>query len=89
MREVYANTGYVCEPHGAIAWKVLQNTLEEGDTGIFLCTAAPAKFKENVDCILGTDIPLPEALASRANMKLLSDEMDANFADLKKYLMNK
>ena len=41
MREVYANTGYVCEPHGAIAWKVLQNTLEEGDTGIFLCTAAP------------------------------------------------
>lgn len=89
MREVYANTGYVCEPHGAIAWKVLQNTLEEGDTGIFLCTAAPAKFKENVDRILGTDIPLPEALASRANMKLLSDEMDANSADLKKYLMNK
>lgn len=89
MREVYANTGYVCEPHGAIAWNVLQNTLEEGDTGIFLCTAAPAKFKENVDRILGTDIPLPEALASRANMKLLSDEMDANFADLKKYLMNK
>lgn len=89
MREVYANTGYVCEPHGAIAWMVLQNTLEEGDTGIFLCTAAPAKFKENVDHILGTDIPLPEALASRANMKLLSDEMDANFADLKKYLMNK
>lgn len=89
MREVYADTGYVCEPHGAIAWKVLQNNLADGDTGIFLCTAAPAKFKENVDRILGTDIALPEALACRANMKLLSDEMDADFSVLKKYLMNK
>ncbi len=89
MREVYANTGYVCEPHGAIAWKVLQNNLEEGDTGIFLCTAAPAKFKENVDRILGIDLPLPQALASRANLKVLSDEMDADFAELRKYLLNK
>lgn len=86
MAEVHAK-GYVCEPHGAIAYKVLQNNLEEGDTGIFLCTAHPAKFKENVDRILNIDEPLPEALASRANIPLLSDEMDADFAQLRAYLM--
>ncbi len=88
MKEIHAK-GYVCEPHGAIAYKILQNNLEEGDTGIFLCTAHPAKFKENVDRILGIDEPLPEALASRANLPLLSDEFDADFAQLRAYLMQR
>lgn len=81
--------GYITEPHGAIAYKVLQDNLEAGDTGIFLCTAHPAKFKENVDRILNIDLPLPEALASRANLALLSDEMDADFAQLRQYLLKK
>lgn len=81
--------GYITEPHGAIAYKVLQDNLEAGDTGIFLCTAHPAKFKENVDRILNIDLPLPEALASRANLALLSDEMDADFPQLRQYLLKK
>ena len=68
---------------------LLQNNMEAGDTGIFLCTAAPAKFKESVDEILGIDLPLPEALASRADLKILSDNMDADFAVLRKYLLKK
>jgi threonine synthase len=88
MKETQA-LGYITEPHGAIAYKVLQNNLEEGDVGIFLCTAHPAKFKESVDSILGTDIDLPEALATRANLDILSDEMDADFAKLREYLLNK
>lgn len=31
------------EPHGAIAYQVLKDQLKEGETGIFLCTAHPAK----------------------------------------------
>ncbi len=88
MVEIKAK-GYIAEPHGAIAYKVLQNNLEKGDTGVFLCTASPAKFKENVDRILGIDLPLPEALSSRANLKVLSTEMDADFAELKKFLLKK
>lgn len=88
MKETQA-LGYITEPHGAIAYKVLQNNLEEGDVGIFLCTAHPAKFKESVDSILGTDIDLPEALATRANLDILSYEMEADFAKLREYLLNK
>jgi threonine synthase len=86
MRRLHA-LGYVGEPHGTIAWSLLQDNLAADETGIFLCTAAPAKFKENVDLILGTDIPLPEALASRSEMKVLSDNFDPDWETLRKYLM--
>ncbi|WP_434356828.1 threonine synthase [Parasalinivibrio latis] len=74
--------GYVCEPHGAIAYRILNEQLAEGETGIFLCTAHPAKFKEAVDEILGKDIELPGPLAKHAEMELLSVEQDADFSQL-------
>ena len=44
--------GYLCEPHGAVAYEVLKQDLQPGETGLFLCTAHPAKFKESVERIL-------------------------------------
>lgn len=81
--------GYLCEPHGAVAYQVLKQDLQEGETGLFLCTAHPAKFKESVDRILNLDLPLPEALDKHNKMALLSDEMENDFAQLKAYLLNK
>ncbi len=78
--------GYLCEPHGAIAYRTLNEQLQEGETGLFLCTAHPAKFKEVVDDILGTDIPLPAPLAKHAEMELLSEELDDDFEGLKAIL---
>lgn len=80
--------GYLCEPHGAIAYRVLQEQLAEGETGLFLCTAHPAKFKEVVDEILGTDIELPGPLAKHATMQLLSEDMANDFEQLKILLRN-
>lgn len=79
--------GYLCEPHGAIAWDVMQSSLAADEQGIFLCTAHPAKFKESVDSILGIDVALPAPLADRADLALLSDEMNADFAELRSYLL--
>ncbi len=79
--------GYISEPHGSIAWSVLSDTLAPDETGIFLCTAAPAKFKESVDRILDMDLPLPPALADRADMKVLSDNFDPSWELLRKYLL--
>jgi threonine synthase len=79
--------GYLCEPHGAIAYSELTKQLQEGETGLFLCTAHPAKFKESVEEILGRDIFIPEALASRADLALLSKEMPVDFAQVRKLLM--
>ncbi|EPO0007464.1 threonine synthase [Vibrio alginolyticus] len=77
---------YLCEPHGAIAYRVLEEQLQDGETGLFLCTAHPAKFKEVVDDILESDIELPAPLAKHAAMELLSEELDADFDALKQVL---
>ncbi|WP_217510641.1 threonine synthase [Vibrio metschnikovii] len=79
--------GYLCEPHGAIGYRLLTQQLQPDETGLFLCTAHPAKFKEVVDDILGSDIDLPAPLAKHAVMTLLSEQLDADFAQLKARLV--
>lgn len=79
--------GYLCEPHGAVAYEVLKQDLQPGETGLFLCTAHPAKFKESVERILDLTLPLPEALDKHNKLPLLSDEMENDFAQLKAYLL--
>ncbi|MDR1370706.1 MAG: threonine synthase, partial [Dysgonamonadaceae bacterium] len=45
----YESTGYLLDPHGACGYLALKDGLKNGETGIFLETAHPAKFKETVD----------------------------------------
>lgn len=80
--------GYLCEPHGAIAYQVLKDQLQAGETGIFLCTAHPAKFKESVERILSLQLPLPETLDKHNKLPLLSDVMANDFAKLRDYLLS-
>ena len=77
----------LCEPHGAIGWDLLNKERGKDEVGIFLCTAHPAKFKENVDEILGQDIPLPGPLAKHVAMESLSGVIPADFAALKAKMM--
>ncbi|ERH63064.1 MULTISPECIES: threonine synthase [Pantoea] len=86
MREL-AELGYLSEPHAAIAYRLLRDQLQEGEFGLFLGTAHPAKFKESVEEILGQPLPLPEALAARADLPLLSHAMKADFAALRAFLL--
>ena len=85
LKQMYAD-GYLCEPHGAIAYHILEQQLAEGETGMFLCTAHPAKFKDVVDDILGTDIVLPAPLAKHNAMPLLSLEANNDFVAIKAIL---
>ena len=88
MRELYQKTGYILEPHAAIAWKVLSNHLEEGEVGIFLGTAHPAKFKETVDSTLGINLPLPEILASKAQLPSKTTLIDVDYGTLKELILD-
>ena len=79
--------GYLSEPHAAVAFKALKRSLQSGEYGIFLGTAHPAKFKEQVENILGTPLALPEALARCAAEQGLSVDIAPNYAELKQQLM--
>ncbi|PHM37039.1 threonine synthase [Xenorhabdus innexi] len=88
MRELAAK-GYISEPHAAVAYRVLRDQLQEGEYGLFLGTAHPAKFKESVEETLDQTLPLPQELAERADMELLSHLLPADFATLREFLMAK
>lgn len=78
--------GYVSEPHAAIAYKTLKRDLQEGEVGIFLGTAHPAKFRETVENVLGQPISLPQPLVDCAGKEGLSAEKPASYEELKKHL---
>ena len=87
MRECYARTGYVLDPHGACGYRALREQMRENEVGVFGETAHPAKFKEKVDEILGIDIAIPDRLAAFMRGEKQSVPMTRHFADFKAYLM--
>lgn len=88
MVKAFNETGYVLDPHGAVAYRSLEEGLKEGETGIFLETAHPAKFKSTVDAILQENIEIPEKLAAFMRGEKQTVEMDSKFATFKKLLMS-
>ncbi len=88
MKKCYEQTGYVLDPHGACGYQALKDNLKEGETGVFLETAHPAKFKEKVDAILSTDIEIPTRLADFMKGKKQSLEIAADFSAFKQFLLN-
>lgn len=77
---------YISEPHAAVAYKALKDSLQPQETGLFLGTAHPAKFKSTVENILDIDMSLPKELARCVIKEDLSDEMTADFTNLEQYL---
>ncbi len=78
--------GYLADPHGAVAHRVLQANLRPGERGIFLGTAHPAKFMEALVPALGREIPLPKSLSDLLALPLLSEPLAADQAALRKRL---
>ena len=87
IKEVKAETGYVCDPHGACGYRALKEGLKTGEVGVFLETAHPAKFKDTVDRILNDNIEIPAKLQAFMKGTKQSIPMTKDFADFKQYLM--
>ena len=88
MRQCYAESGYILDPHGACGYRALQEGLKDGEVGVFCETAHPAKFKETVDGIIGGDVEIPERLATFMRGQKQSVEMTKEFEDFKRFLMS-
>ncbi len=88
MRDVFDQTGYVCDPHGACGFRALREGLQPGETGVFLETAHPAKFKATVDSILHSDIDIPAKLAAFMKGEKQSIALSKDFADFKNFLLS-
>lgn len=86
MRECYQSTGYTLDPHGACAYRALRENLRDGETGIFLETAHPAKFKQTVDGILSSDIAIPAKLQAFMRGTKQAVSLPADYPALRTWL---
>jgi threonine synthase len=89
MQAVHQATGYVLDPHGAVGYLALKTYQQKHPEhlGIILETAHPSKFIEDVESILGQDIPVPQRLADLAHAEKHAVQMPANYAALKTWLL--
>ena len=84
----YTETGYLLDPHGACGYRALSESLKNGETGVFLETAHPAKFLNTVQGIIREEIAIPKKLQEFMKGTKQSIQMDKSFYSFKKYLMN-
>ena len=80
---------YLLDPHGACGFRALQEGLRPGETGFFLETAHPAKFKDTVERVIGEPIIIPDKLQAFMQGKKQSTPMAKDFKEFKHYLMEK
>lgn len=92
IRETVAQTwrtsGYLLDPHGACGYRALSESLQPGETGIFLETAHPAKFLETVEGIVGERVEVPAKLQAFMKGEKRSLPMHKDFASFKRYLLS-
>lgn len=89
IKAVSDKYGYICDPHGACGYRALEAGLKEGETGVFLETAHPAKFKSTVESIIGHEIEIPQKLAEFMKGTKQSIQMPKDFEDFKEYLLSR
>ncbi|KPM76917.1 MULTISPECIES: threonine synthase [Pseudoalteromonas] len=88
MKKIH-QTGYIAEPHTAIAYQGLKENLADGSAGIFLATAHPAKFKDSVEEILDIELPMPKPLADALANECLAEDINFDYQLLRTELLNK
>jgi threonine synthase len=87
----YSRTGYLLDPHGAVASLGLDAYLEHhpGSAGIFVATAHPAKFMDIVEPLIGQPVVVPDSLRNFLAGKKQSVIMKAGPQNLEEYLADR
>lgn len=88
LRNLYHQTGYIADPHGACGFEALRQELLPGETGVFLETAHPAKFLGSMEDILGPGIiTVPEKLKEFLKRDRISEELPASYETFRQKLL--
>lgn len=89
IQEVFRQTGYIMDPHGAVGYLGLKHYLKEMPerSGFFLETAHPAKFDNIVNPLVNGTLQIPERFYSYQNKKSVSIRIAPDYTALKKILL--
>ncbi len=87
IQQVYALTGYILDPHGAVGYMGLVDYQNSNRvTGIILETAHPVKFNQTVEHEIGMKVSLPDHVES-TNLVKKSISFHNDFQEFKNFLL--
>lgn len=91
IKAVYDKTKYLLDPHGAVAYRALEDYQSERptDKGFILETAHPVKFPDVIESLLDIKIPLPENATQLNPADKCSIELAASFESVKSWLLSR
>lgn len=89
LKNCYKETGYLLDPHGAVGYRALTETLNDNEIGVFMETAHPAKFLETVEKIIGEKVEIPQKLQEFMKGTKQSIPLSKYFEEFKAYLIHK
>ncbi|PKN50704.1 MAG: threonine synthase [Deltaproteobacteria bacterium HGW-Deltaproteobacteria-13] len=89
IKSVYKSYHVVLEQHGAVGWAGLEEYFkisQDNKLAISLETAHPAKFPEEIQKLLGLNIPVPESMKNIDQREGSAVAITNNYEDFKNYL---
>ncbi len=87
IRGTWQRQHYLLDPHGACGHRALREGLRAGETGFFIETAHPAKFKDTVEEITGECVAIPEKLEAFMQGEKKSVALPRDFGSFKQFLL--
>ena len=89
LLSVYTQHNYLCDPHGAVAYRALEDYLQThpNNKGIFLETAHPVKFYDVVEPVIGQTVEVPKAIKAQMEKEKKSTMIGVGVEELKSFLM--
>ena len=88
--QVYLDTGYILDPHGAIGYMGLREFMnsQNGLVGAFLGTAHPAKFLDVVHPLVSGRVEIPSRLQQVLERPKHAVELSSDYPEFKQYLLS-
>lgn len=93
MLSLYQQNNYIACPHSAVGYlglkQFLSNNPQSAYHGVFMGTAHPAKFQDIVEKVIEKEIELPKALQEAMQKESKSIAMQADYKQLKEFLLSR
>ena len=88
IKEVFADSGYLMDPHGAVGYLGLKEyqRMDSNTVGVFLGTAHPAKFLDVVNPLVPKEVSIPPRLQEVLGRTKTSVLLSSNYQQLKAFL---
>jgi threonine synthase len=88
VKNCYQSAYYLLDPHGACAYSALLEKLRANETGVFLETAHPAKFKDTIETMISDTVEIPPKLQEFMKGEKQSTALGKDYTAFRNYLAN-